>query len=216
MLQTLYLGLELPFEWQDKDAFHYPIIKIVPKPISDPLILSAFMHFDMYTHLVFTSKSAIPIFFQLMNTFGIQKRDMRKKTIVAVGQKTAARLKEHEVDTALIALEESSEGIVSLLNSQRNSLIKSHLFIPQSSLARPILREWLTYTGIPHTICPIYDTHPNIQPPLPDLASFHQIVFTSPSTVDAFLQGYGNLPRDKILKAIGPITEHYLARVIHG
>jgi uroporphyrinogen-III synthase len=42
---------------------------------------------------------------------------------------------------------------------------------------------------------------------VPNLAAFDEIVFTSPSTIEAFLAIFGALPRDKILTPVGPVTE---------
>lgn len=207
---TLYLGLELPLEWRKPNIFHYPIIKIIPKSTADQLVRHAFTSFDRYTHLIFTSKSTIPIFLDFAKTFKIALPQILKKTMIAVGKQTASKLKEHGIDPSWIATEESSEGIAALLQSRIDSLQTAHIFIPQSSLARPVLRQWLEGKNIRHTICPIYDTVPNLPQPLPDLKNFREIVFTSPSTVNAFLQAYGSLPTDKTLHAIGPVTQRAL------
>lgn len=208
MSQILYLGLDLPSHLQTKEVVHYPFIKIVPKTAKDPAIVLAFEKFKIYTHLIFTSKRTVSIFFDLCQAFDICHRAMHLKTIIAVGQKTALKLRENSVEVNVIASEETAEGLIKELNTHH--LSHSNVFFPHSSIARPLIRDWLTSQGILHTACAIYTTLPNIPTLLPDLRLFDQIIFTSPSTINAFIQAYGALPTGKILTSIGPVTESYL------
>lgn len=208
MKKTLYLGLELPPHLQTESTVHCPFIRIVPKPMSDPTIIQAFRTFKTYTHLIFTSRNAISIFFDLIQLFGINENEIANKTIVSVGQRTAEKLREYGIESDLIAVEETAEGIIEILKPL--DLKNSHFFLPQSSIARSVISNWLTEQQITHTACPIYDTLPNLPKPLPDLNLFDRIIFTSPSVVNAFMQGYHSLPVDKTLISIGPITDRYL------
>jgi uroporphyrinogen-III synthase len=56
----------------------------------------------------------------------------------------------------------------------------------------------------------LYDTVTQKLEPKPDLNHVQEIVFTSPSTVLAFLEIFGALPKGKKLIAIGPITQQQL------
>ena len=65
-------------------------------------------------------------------------------------------------------------------------------------------------------MCPIYDTR-TVQPKVvPDLTKVDEIVFTSPSTVKAFLDVFSEIPQDKKLTTIGPVTEQALYGVLYG
>jgi uroporphyrinogen-III synthase len=58
--------------------------------------------------------------------------------------------------------------------------------------------------------CDLYDTVSQEICPKPDLDQVDEIVFTSPSTVKAFVEIFGGLPRGKKCLAIGPITQQAL------
>jgi uroporphyrinogen-III synthase len=209
MKRILYLGLEVPPNMQDKEVVHYPIIKIIPKKATDPAIQAAFKDFNAYTHLIFTSRSAVSTFFELAQAFAITPAQIQVKTLVIIGKRTTAKLQEYHITPHLIANDETAEGVIKIL--EMNDLKKSYFFLPQSSIARPIISNWLKNQQIPHVACPLYDTLANHPTPLPDLTLFREIIFTSPSTVDAFIKAYQHLPRDIKLTCIGPITEHHLA-----
>lgn len=213
MKKILYLGLEVPphLERDQKtsnEVTHCPLIQILPRAFTDPSIKSAFAAFNSFTHLIFTSKSAVSIFFDFARAFGIGHEEISLKTTIAIGQRTASKLEENRIQASLIATEETAEGLVKVLDP--DALKTSHIFFPHSSLSRPVIGNWLKKHAIPHTACAIYDTVPNIPALLPDLTSFDEIVFTSPSTVDAFLKAYGSFPTGKTLSCIGPITERHL------
>jgi uroporphyrinogen-III synthase len=211
MEKTLYLGLEIPPDLQAESIVHCPFIRIVPKPFDDPAMISAFRNFHSFTHLIFTSRSAVSIFFDLVQSFQINETEIIDKTIISVGKRTAEKLKKYGIESDLIAGEETAEGILEIL--QLLDLKMSYFFLPQSSIARPVISEWLAKRQIAHLACSIYDTLPNLPEPLPDLNQFDRIIFTSPSVVSAFIQGYHSLPNDKILTCIGPVTESHLQKL---
>lgn len=212
MEKTLYLGLEVPPDLQAESIVHCPFIRIVPKPLDDLAVISAFRNFPSFTHLIFTSRSAVSIFFDLAQSFQINGQEIADKKIISVGKRTEEKLRKYGIESDLIAGEETAEGILAVLKSL--DLKMSHFFLPQSAISRPVISEWLAKQQIAYVACPIYNTLPNIPDPLPNLTEFGQIVFTSPSVVNAFVQAYGLIPTDKILRCIGPVTESYLRLAI--
>ena len=211
MKRILYLGLEVPPYQNKRHLVHYPIIKIEPKQHSQPDIQKAFLAFNDYSHLIFTSRTAVALCFDFMKRFQIPAETAKRKTVIAIGKRTAARLSEQGIENISIAEQETAEGVAKHLEMMNLAKTRTHhLFLPQSSLARPVLKEWLSKNKIRHTICSLYDTVPNLSLPLLDLKDFDEIVFTSSSTVHAFLQVYGVFPTGTILRPIGPITESVL------
>ena len=103
---------------------------------------------------------------------------------------------------------ETAEGIIQELDKQ--DLENVHFFWPHSALSRPVLSEYFTLKNHPFDEIVLYDTLPQKPGPLPSEEAFDQIIFTSPSTVDAFLKLFGKFPEGKVLKAIGPVTAKYL------
>jgi len=212
MKRILYLGLDLPCELQCKEVTHCPLIKIEPRPREHSAIVHAFAWLSAYTHLIFTSKSAVRIFFDYAAMQGVAPIELDRKIFLTVGQRTAQELKNNGITQVLVASEETAEGVIALLASL--DLKNSFLFWPHSALSRPLISDWLQAHRPKHYACIFYDTVLNIPEPLPDISSYDEIIFTSPSTIDAFCAIFEKIPADKILSCIGPITEKYLLALV--
>ena len=180
MSKRLYLGLR-----PKPGTVHYSVIRTEFCGSIEPALLL----WPQFTHVVFTSQTAVHYW-----------PGPWDKPIIAIGPATAAVL--HEKGLApLIAPEATQEGIMTLI-----SQLKGYFFIPQSRRARPDLANFLRANQIPFFTLALYDTLFQKPEPVPDLADFEEIIFTSPSTVEGFLRIYGSLPSDKKLTPIGPIT----------
>lgn len=194
-MRTLYLGIDPPV---DREVVHYPVIHIVPT-INDQ-VRDVVARLPTYSHLLFTSKTAVRIFLTITSPTHLR--------ILCIGRKTGAELNARGFQPARIADDETSEGVVSLLEDE--DLENGHLLWPHSALSRPVIGDYLQNRGVPFTECHLYTTQSQRPEPIPNLNDFDEIVFTSPSSVDGFLAIYGSLPRDKVLTAIGPITKSKL------
>lgn len=210
-MKILYTGLEIPSHLQHS-TLHCPFIKIIPKQIEDPTIVTAFAHFDDYTHLIFTSRTAVAVFFYFLHSFNIPQENVFNKIRISIGKRTAEKLYDFKTNASFIASEETAEGMIDLLTHQE--LKDAHIFFPHSSLARPIIKNWMSKQALRYTACPIYETISIFPIPLPDLRLFHEIIFTSPSTIDAFMKAYKQLPKEKKLTCIGPVTQNHLNRLL--
>ncbi|PWU16184.1 MAG: hypothetical protein C5B45_01090 [Chlamydiae bacterium] len=210
MKKVLYLGTD-PSYYKAKGAqiIHYPVIQIVPR--MDSYIQAAYNKLASYTHLLFTSKNTVRVFFQQLNDLGISKNLLEPIIIIAIGQVTASYIKKY-AHCSFVAEEETQEGVVAFLCTQ--SLEKTHFFFPRSSLSRNVIIGFFKKNHILFQDCFIYDTVIQKNPPLPDLGDIDEIVFTSPSTVKFFLEIFSAIPLDKKLVTIGPITQKALSEII--
>lgn len=208
---TLYLGTNPTNFTGDGHLIHYPVIKIIPRDPHLPELQRAYGELEKYTHLIFTSKNAVDIFFAHLKQLG---KRLAGKTVVAIGEVTEKQLAFHGIRADLTAEEETQEGVIELLEKQ--PLDNAYIFLPCSSIARDILTQFLQQKNIRFLACDLYDTLPQKLEPVPDLAHVDEIVFTSPSTVSAFLQIYGRLPEGKTLLALGPITEKMMRKIARG
>ncbi|MFI5333728.1 MAG: uroporphyrinogen-III synthase [Chlamydiales bacterium] len=208
MKTTLYLGTNPAHFPAVGHLVHYPVIKIVPRDAHLPELKQAYDRLKEYTHLIFTSKNAVETFYMHLKELGKEKTALEGKVIVAIGRVTERHLALHGVKADIAAEEETQEGVIEAL--QKQNLEEAFIFLPRSSLARDALTLFLQEQGVRFLACDLYDTLPQKLEPVPDLAHVDEIVFTSPSTVDAFLQIYGRLPQHKTLLALGPITEERL------
>lgn len=205
--RILHLGLRTPLDTLDKTYIPFPIIQTIPKLLSTTEMEEMRALLPKTTHWIFTSQTAVDLFFQL--DFPLHM--IRQKVVCAVGEKTAGALKRQGATAAVVAKEEYTEGLIECLESM--NLKNAYFFWPHSALSRPVLSEYCTAKGISLFEKVLYETTPldRNASDYPENRHYDTISFTSPSTVDAFLALFGAPPRDKIWRAIGPITEKKLA-----
>lgn len=217
--RIFYTGLSVPYEYRMQRVHHCPLIEIHPVPQEDSSIKQALANFASYTHLIFTSKTAVTLFFDYAINNGISKETIIEKTILAVGTATAGQVRALSDKECLVAGVESAEGVVSLMTSLLPDLKKigTSVLWPHAALSRPLIAEWLKERNIHHVECVLYHTRTRALTEKPELKDFDEIVFTSPSTVDAFLDLYGALPDGQqiTIKAIGSVTEQRLMQQLH-
>lgn len=200
--KVLYTGLN-PKHFE-KEVTHVPLIEIVPRSFDRFDITCAFDDIPEYTHIIFTSKSGVEVFFSCLKEKGYSEKDLEGKEIVAVGKVTAKYIEDHGVRVTKVADVETQEGVIHLLALE--DLGRSYVLLPQSSRARCALVQSLVHRGVRHQRCDLYDTKVKVPTVKPTLESFDEIIFTSPSTVDAFQKVFGKAPKGKRLTAIGPVT----------
>jgi uroporphyrinogen-III synthase len=207
---ALYLGLDPTNYHTDKPLIHCPLIQILPRNPDEPDIKKAFKTISMYTHLLITSKSALKIFIDYLPLFGHSLTSLADKQFIAVGQVTSEYIQRYGFKVSEIPTNECSEGLISevLPNLPKTT----HLFWPHSAQSRSLLNDFLMTQPYRHQECHLYDTL--AKEPYFDINMHHidEIIFTSPSTVDAYIHFFGILPRYKILTAIGPVTRAHLQR----
>lgn len=208
MKTILHLGLEPPPSQENTTIVFYPVIRIVPREKSASDIVSAVAALHSYNVIVFTSKTAVDLFFALLPN----DTPLTRYTWIAVGTATTRRLKEKGIHTVSTATEETAEGVVALIDALSFPR-DTHFLWPHSALARRVIPAALTSRGFPLTECILYDTQLHTPSPKPSLDGIDEILFTSPSSVNGFLLAYGALPHDKILRAIGPVTAAALKNV---
>lgn len=209
--RILYLGLDPKNYITEKASFHneivhWPIIEVAPRPLSDPIVYASISRFKEYSHLILTSKTTVTILHDYLIKIGIDKSEWSKKINLVVGSATAAYLNAWGITSVVVAKEERAEGILQLMNGM--DLNGAHFFYPHSTLSRPLIEEHLKCFSLRYTACLLYDTFCTNKEVCPDPNQFDEIVFTSPSTVRAFLQIYGKFPLQVNLTAIGPITQN--------
>lgn len=185
MKKTLYLGLDpsrYPIE-----VTHYPIIEIRELANLQPY----FDQLQNYDHVIFTSRSAILIY---------TKYAQIKRPVIAVGRATAALARQMGLFVSHTARLEQAEGVLEIIKE-----LKSSFFFPHSAQARPLLQDYLKNERA--LVFPAYDTVTTSKKI--DIKPYDAFVFTSPSTVKAFVELYGALPKKELI-AMGPITQRAL------
>lgn len=204
--KVLYLGISP--KYVKEEVVHCPLIHVVARDFSRFDIQNAFADIPEYTHLIFTSKNGVEIFFRCLEHHGYGPLDLGGKQIFAVGKVTAHGLEKRGVKVSQIAPQETQEGVIHLLAME--DLNGAYILLPQSSRSRPALTYALMGWGVRHQKIYLYDTKIHIPAIKPKLDDFDEIIFTSPSTVDAFNQIFKSVPKGIKMTPIGPITEKAL------
>lgn len=208
--RVLYLGIELPENTEPhRSLVHYPIIRVQCRPKTE--LKHFFEEVPHYTHLLFTSKNGVHLFFQTLTQFKIPMHCLADKQVLCVGHQTGKAFQSYGISNPLIAKDEKAEGLIELMEAM--ALKDPYLFWPHSALSRPLIIDYFHKKQYRYKDCVLYDTIVNTSLPAIDLAPVDEIYFTSPSTVDAFIQLFGRLPPDKSIKSIGSITEEYLVKI---
>lgn len=212
MKKVLFTGLDPTFFTINAPVLHVPLIDIVPRSIQNLEIQKMYTHLRQFTHIIFTSKNAVRVFFNYLKEMKKDVTDLEGIKIVSIGKRTTLELKKHRVKDIYTSQHQQQEGIIELLKDM--DLTKAYILMPRSSIARPDLIHFLVENSIRHYFCDLYDTiyvKPTIEIPFTEI---QEVIFTSPSTVNAFFSFFKSLPDHLSFKCIGEITRqalnHYL------
>lgn len=206
---TLYLGLDPSSYTDENEIVHVPIIEITPFSFEQPQIRTAFQRFDFFSHVIVTSKTTVDLLRKGLEHFSIPIAVWASKQTLSVGKGTTERLRSHGIEQTQTARKESAEGILPLLNTSHNA----RYFFPHSAQGRLVIQQFLQQRTASFVAVPLYTTRPCRNKPSIELSQFTRVVFTSPSTVSAFLEHFGRLPNAELV-AIGPITERALEQAL--
>lgn len=205
--RTLYLGLEKPCDVPEE--LHYPVIRIEPSPVDDPGIHATIAGLPKTSHLLLTSKTAVRLFYEALCAYSCSVENLAHIRILAIGKATASRIQHYGLPGPhAIAQQETAEGVLSLLEQEKQA--PTFVLWPHSALSRPLIEDYLEEKEIAHHCPAFYTSLPHNPGSLPASGSYNEILFTSPSTVEAFMALHGSLPNNKQLRAIGPITAEAL------
>lgn len=205
MKKVLYLGTDPSSFAHEFPILHYPVIRLIPKSITDERLVFCFSRIEKFSHFLFTSKNAVDIFFAICRQFSLPAEKLLCKKCISIGPVTSKALDDRGVSPLLEASVSTQEGVIERLSER--SWGSWYLFYPRSSLARPLLSQYLLENAIPHEVLDLYDTVPQVLYPIPDLQDVKEIVFTSPSTIDGFFQIFKEVPKGIKVSFQGPITE---------
>lgn len=175
-----------------------PTIKIVEKNLD--ILEEKFKDFS-YDYLVFTSKNAVKIFFDnLIENHDI--RDIGKVKIAAIGEKTKKEIEKYNLKVDIVPRNFVGENL--LVEMGKYVKKDDKIFFPHSNLSRKKIIDGLDNIGILDEI-EIYD---NIkEEKLDQDFDFDEIIFTSSSCVNNFVEIYGKEALlNKKIYSIGQIT----------
>jgi uroporphyrinogen III methyltransferase/synthase len=173
--------------------------------------LDDYSHFDeilkrmeTFDWLIFTSAHSVRFFLERLRTIGSDARSLASVKIATIGKTTAGELAGFGILADLIPNNESSTG---LLEEFANVVIKSKkVLLPQAKVASRELPERLTAMGAEVERVSAYMTV-EIEPADVDFEHIDKILFTSGSTVRAFVKKFGFVPPNVRTYCLGTPTQ---------
>lgn len=189
--QVYYTGTTPPAVHQPYDRVVFaPLIKIAASGIEQPAT-------EGYDWVIFTSRYGVRHY----------RHDIKNVKVASVGPVTSEELRKRGVEPDFESPTESAEGIVEYFAGQP----RSRILLPRSDKGLKALADGLRQHEV--TDLPVYRNTPNAEAEAQDLSGIDKIVFTSPSTVEAFRALYPCADlADKLLVAKGKTTYGELVR----
>jgi uroporphyrinogen-III synthase len=200
------------------EPIFFPVIEIRAIENNPPLD-EALQRLNCYEWVVFTSVNAVDVVFDKLPPMmeNIQKKETKSVfsvvRVAAIGPKTAEALQMRGVKPNFVPDKYIAESILEGLGDLRGKWV----LLPRAELARKALPEAIVNAGGTAHEISVYKTLP-IQPDPEGLVKLksgvHWITFTSPSTVQNFVQVISqqnmnpfHLTGNPKVACIGPITE---------
>jgi uroporphyrinogen-III synthase len=205
--KILYLGTSLGRFSSGEAVLHYPVIRLIPKLASDLDVRFCLDRLALFSHILLTSQNSVSILWDLCISISFDPLHLLQGKCISIGSVTSHALRSRGVEPCFEALVATQEGMIDILQEMIDSI--SYVFYPRSSLARPLLREYLIKQKISHEILDLYDTVYQAPKPKPSLEEIEEIFFTSPSTVDGFFQVFSKIPEGIRISFQGSITKKY-------
>ncbi|TXL62569.1 uroporphyrinogen-III synthase [Cerasibacillus terrae] len=191
-------------EKKQAKEFSRKIKKIGGKPVEIPLLKitckdhpenkQIFEELAGYEWLFFTSINGVHSFFELLQKYGMSVNSIKGKKIATVGHKTENCLKEYGYHADFIPTIYNAETMAAEFSEQHS--VDGKFLLVRGNRSMNVLPEAFSKLRVDYSSMEVYETslHLEIQQQLQKTLqsnSFDYLTFTSPSTIDAFVQMNG-------------------------
>lgn len=192
----LYRGLGRIIAW--------PMIELKPIALDAQQRAKLNDDFNRADLVVLTSPTAVEHFMKIILALR-SLQEVRHKVFAVIGKHTGQTLEEFGVIAQIVSSEETAQGFFNTLTAVTRLSGKRILF-PRSSLPNPFLKDSLENQGAQVAEWAIYANTKPAHRDLPE-TRIDGVIFTSPSTVNNFLQDYKTIPAGWEVLAKGPVTK---------
>jgi uroporphyrinogen III methyltransferase / synthase len=169
---------------------HRPIVKCVGLDDYSKLD-DMFKRLKDFDWLIFTSVNGVRFFFERLRLNGLDARALCSLKVAAIGKTTAQRLAGFGILADLIPDTESSAGLLEKFETL--DVRNKKMLLPQAKAASRELAEGLVALGATAEEVPVYETI-EAEPTDVDFDHIDKILFTSGSTVRAFVKKFAKVP----------------------
>ena len=184
---------------------------IVHRPIVKCVGLEDYSNFDeilgrleTFDWLIFTSAHSVRFFFQRLRTIHSDARSLASVRVAVIGKTTAGELAGFGILADLIPDNESSAGLLEKFGTMEMS--GKQVLLPRAKVASRELPDGLTAMGAEVVEVPAYMTV-EVEPAGVDFEHIDKILFTSGSTVRAFVKKFGQVPAHMKAYCLGAPTQ---------
>jgi len=171
---------------------------IVHRPIVKCVCLEDYSHFDeilkrleTFDWLIFTSAHGVRFFFERLRLAGSDARSLASVRIAAIGNTTAGELTGLGILADMVPDNESSAGLLEKFSSL--NMKGKRVMLPRAKVASCELPEGLAAMGAEVAEVPAYMTV-EVESADVDFEHIDKILFTSGSSVRAFMKKFGKVP----------------------
>ena len=198
------------------DVIELPTIRIEP-PEDKRTFAELVTHAHEYDWIIFTSPNGVERFFDAFFSVYDDARTLGNPRIAAIGNGTAAKIREYRIGVDLIPKTFVAEALVEAFKEQ--SVENQTVLWVKAADTRDIVGEGLVNLGAILDECIAYRTVPETEDPTGAKARLTEsgadlITFTSASTVDHFFDLHLAWPDGCVAGSIGPVTSAALRK--HG
>lgn len=192
------------------NPFEVPLLKISCK--DNPENKQLLQNVNKYKWIFFMSANGVECFFQLAMQYNLIKDFLAKSNFAAVGHKTAQVLRDYGYQADFIPTTYNAEAMASEFLAC-NKGIDEPLLLVRGNRSRDVIPSRFAEHGICYTTVEVYDTTYNFQQKVELNRLLHKekvdfITFTSPSTVEAFVEMQkGQISNNPVFVCIGTSTE---------
>lgn len=181
---------------------HRPFIKLIP--IEDYAAAdNVLRNLAPYDWIVFTSTNGVKFFFERLNALGLDSRALHSNKVSAIGSTTAEMLKSFGVLADMQPELESSAGLLGEFD--KIGIEGKRILLVKPETGSPVLFDRMTAAGADVETVVVYK-NVEIEPEQTDFDYIDQILFTSASTVRAFIKRFKTVPPGPKVYCLGQPT----------
>ncbi len=207
----LYTGASLEEVKSKSQYVHTPLISIEALKNNQEVNTELF-NLTQYNRIVFTSRYAVYHFFNCLNNSGLDARSLGGIEIDSIGKTTSKALFEKGLVIAPLSNRESIDGMLETYGKKR--IFGENVLVPCSNQSSGALQKGLRRLGNRVKELQVYNVVKSNAIVKQNLDRFEGIVFSSPATVEAFAEAYGDIPKHIQIKCRGRETEKAVERLL--
>ncbi len=205
----LYTGASIDEVKLRGHLVHTPLISIEASALEESA-KTVLENLSSYQRIIFTNRYAVDHFFAKLCEQGMDVRNLHGIRIDSIGKTTSKALRAIGLVVPPLSEKESVEGMLDIYIKEQIS--GENIIIPCSNQSSKVLQKGLCALGNKVESLQVYAVVKNKAIIKQNLTLFQGLVFSSPATVDAFLDIYGEIPTHLQIKCVGALTKKALRK----